>query len=135
MAAVYTAIAAFENSVRDLVISVLLEKAGEDWWAQCVSEKIRKKAESRRAEEDKIRWHTQRGQDMLNYTEMGDLVSLIRNNWDSFEPHIRSVEWAAGSIGVVERSRNVSMHSGVLDAVDVERVGMNIRDWVKQVGT
>jgi hypothetical protein len=32
MATVYTAIAAFENSVRKLIKMVLLEQKGEDWW-------------------------------------------------------------------------------------------------------
>jgi hypothetical protein len=26
------------------------------------------------------------------------------------------------------------MHSGVLELGDIERVGINIRDWIKQVG-
>jgi hypothetical protein len=34
----------------------------------------------------------------------------------------------------LERSRNVIMHSGDLDQQDVERIGIHIRDWVKQVG-
>jgi hypothetical protein len=66
MATVYTAIAAFENSVREFVSKRLLEYKGEDWWVQCVSEKIRKKAESRQEEEAKIRWHTARGDQPLN---------------------------------------------------------------------
>ena len=37
-------------------------------------------------------------------------------------------------LDTIERSRNVIMHSGSLDRVDIERVGMNIRDWIKQVG-
>src|SRR5258708_1224216 len=84
MATVYTAIAAFENSVRELVSKRLLEHAGENWWAQCVSEKIRNKAEGRRDEEAKIRWHTPRGDEPLNYTEFGDLTSIISQNWDQF---------------------------------------------------
>jgi len=60
MATVYTAIAAFENSVRDFVSRRLLEHAGENWWVQCVSEKIRTKAESRREEEAKI-WQVSAG--------------------------------------------------------------------------
>jgi hypothetical protein len=32
MATVYTAIAAFENSVRDLVRRVMLEERGAEWW-------------------------------------------------------------------------------------------------------
>ncbi len=34
----------------------------------------------------------------------------------------------------IERSRNVIMHSGNLQGPDVERVGILIRDWIKQVG-
>ena len=58
MATVYTAIAAFENTVRQFVVKVLLEHKGENWWEDCVSEKIRKTADSRKKEEEKIRWHT-----------------------------------------------------------------------------
>jgi hypothetical protein len=29
----------------------------------------------------------------------------------------------------------VIMRSGMLDAADIDRVGIHIRDWVKQVGT
>jgi hypothetical protein len=79
MATVYAAIAAFENSVRDFVAKRLLEgpPPRENWWEQCVSEKIRKKAESRQEEEVKIRWHTPRGDQPLNYTEFGDLTAII----------------------------------------------------------
>lgn len=33
----------------------------------------------------------------------------------------------------IEKSRNVIMHSGVLDDFDIARVGMNIRDWLHQI--
>jgi hypothetical protein len=33
-----------------------------------------------------------------------------------------------------KHSRNVIMHSGMLDLEDIERLGMNLHDWVKQVG-
>jgi hypothetical protein len=134
MAPAYTAIAAFENSLRDFVARRLLEHAGENWWAACVSEKIRQKAESRREEEAKIRWHTPRGDDLLNYTEFGDLTAIISKNWEQFEAHLRSQEWVRHVIGTLERSRNVIMHSGELSGVDLERIGTVIRDWVKQVG-
>ncbi len=99
-----------------------------------MSEKIRARAEQKRQEEEKIRWHVQRGADPISYTQMGDLVSIIRQNWLHFEPYIPSVEWAANLMDVVERSRNVIMHSGMLSRSDVERIGIYIRDWIKQVG-
>lgn len=136
MAIVYTAICAFENMVRQFVSKKLLENKGENWWQECVSEKIRTKAESRRDEENKIRWHTPRGDSIINYTEFGDLLSIIRNpdNWQYFEPHIYSIEWADQIIKTLERSRNVIMHSGELVNQDIERIGMYIRDWLNQVG-
>ena len=134
MATVYTAIAAFENMVRKFVEKILIEKKGEKWWEESVSEKIRQKAESRKEQEDRIRWHTQRGDSLINYTEFGDLASIINNNIELFSDHIISVEWAKNIISTIERSRNVIMHSGELSNRDIERIGVNIRDWIIQVG-
>jgi hypothetical protein len=135
MATVYTAIAAFENSVRELIRGVLLEDVGEDWWNQSVSEKIRTRADALRLEEKSIKWHTPRGQDEIYYTTMADLVSILRQNWPRFEAYIPSIEWAAHIMDTLQRSRNVIMHSGQLDKRDIERVGVLLRDWMRQVGS
>lgn len=134
MSIVYVSIAAFENSVRALISDVLLEQVGENWWETSVSEKVRTRAEQKRQEEEKVRWHVQRGADPIYYTLMGDLTSILRQNWNHFEPYIPTIEWAAGILDVIERSRNVIMHSGMLSRRDIERVGIYIRDWIKQVG-
>lgn len=135
MAVVYMAIAAFENSVRKFITNILLEKEGENWWEKSVSANIKKKTATRQKEEERVRWHSRRGGTQIEYTDMGDLGNIIRNKWIHFEPHVPSVEWANSVLDVIERSRNVIMHSGYLGREDVERVGINIRDWVKQVGT
>ncbi len=135
MATVYTAIAAFENGLREFVRRRLFEEYQEEWWKKGVSDKVRKKAESRRDEEQKIRWHTPRGDDLLNYTELGDLGNIIApQNWSLFEPHLRSPDWARSILRTLERSRNVIMHSGELGREDVERIGTVLRDWQMQVG-
>ena len=134
MATIYTAIAAFENMVRQFIVKILLEYKGENWWEECVSEKIRKVAETHKKEEEKIKWHTPRGDSMINYTEFGDLISIMQQNYDLFEVHIISIDWARQIIQTLERSRNVIMHSGELGKRDIERIGTNIRDWISQVG-
>ncbi|GEA79861.1 Swt1 family HEPN domain-containing protein [Cellulomonas uda] len=134
MAVVYTAIAAFEMSVRRYVKRVLVDAYGEDWWEKGVSQNIRRFAEARREDEEKTRWHGVRGEDLLSYTELGHLPQIIQQNWQQFEPMVRRIDWATAIFGTLERSRNVIMHSGVLAMPDVERVGMNMRDWIKQVG-
>jgi len=135
MAAVYVAVAAFENSVRSLVTTVLREAIGDDWWEKAVSASIQKSCRTRQDEEEKHRFHSQRGEAPLNYTDFRSLSNIIRANWEHFEDFLPSAEWATAIFDAIERSRNVIMHSGMLDAEDIARIGMNLRDWVKQVGT
>jgi len=136
MSVMYTAIAAFENSVRYLITSTLAESIGENWWETCVSEKIRKAATTRSDDESKVRWHAQRGSDPINYTMLPNLINIIQQNYSPhFEPFIDSVDWARSIFDTLERSRNVVMHSGQLGERDLARVGSAIRDWVSQVST
>ncbi len=135
MATVYTAITAFENSVRRLIAKQMLEAVGAGWWETKVSDRVKKFAASRKAEEEKTRWHGPRGGDPIEYTDFSDLSSIIATNWAVFEPHFRSLQWVQQLFDALERSRNVIMHSGTLSMADIERVGVNIRDWVTQVGS
>ncbi len=136
MAIVYSAICAFENTVREFVANKLLEEKGENLWELCVRKEIRTNAENRRKSEKDVRWLTPRGGSMIFYTEFGDLVSIMSKpeNWAFFEVHVGSIDWAKQIIGTLEKSRNIIMHSGELAPADIERVGMYIRDWIHQVG-
>jgi len=133
MSIVYAAIAAFEHSARKFVTRVMVDEYEEEWQTK-ISEKIRTFAEGRRDEEEKTKWHGVRGADLLGYTELKHLPQIIGQNFELFEPYVRSQDWVNSIFGTLERSRNVIMHSGVLDLPDVERIGMAMRDWNKQVG-
>jgi len=136
MAVVYTAICAFENSVREFIAKKLLEEKGENWWELCVKKEIRTNADNRKKSEKDVRWLTARGDSMIYYTEFGDLISIMAKpeNWKFFEVHIGNIDWAKQIISTLEKSRNIIMHSGELASTDIERVGMYIRDWIQQVG-
>lgn len=133
MALVYSAIHAFENMVRGLVKLGMLEKHKEQWWEK-VPDKIKKRVATRVGEDAKFKWHGTRGGSDLDYCDFGDLSSIIVVNWDVFELTLNDMEWAKSLLGVLERSRNIVMHGGTLSIQDMERVGGNIRDWVRQVG-
>ncbi len=134
MAWVYTAIAAFENGVRGFIEERLLEKVGATWWDTAVSAAIKGDAEKRRKDEEQIRWHGSRGSSHLAYVQLEDLAVIVQNNHQHFKDLIPSIEWAREIFRTLTRSRNVIMHSGQLTLADVERVAMNIRDWIRQVG-
>jgi hypothetical protein len=137
MSIVYTAIAGFENSAREFATKILIDHYGANWWNESVPEKIRIKALARRDEEAKTRWHTSRGENLIQYIDFDDLFSIISNsqNWHLFEPHLASIEWSKSILKSLEKSRNIIMHSGELSREDIERIGTNIRDWIRQVGS
>lgn len=59
-----------------------------------------------------------------------------QENWQYFEPYFSfsgSQEWIRSIFGDIEKSRNVIMHSGILNDFDIARVGLNIRDWLHQI--
>ena len=133
MAVVYSAIHTFENMVRHLVMKSMAEAYGEDWWSN-VPDKIRKKVEQRMRDDANFRWHSRRGRSEINYCDFGDLSSIIVANWEHFEDLIVNQEWVKQLLGALERSRNIIMHGGVVGKEDIERIGIHIRDWIRQVG-
>ena len=133
MAVVYAAIHAFENSVRGMVVKGMEEKHGASWWEK-VPERIRKTSKSRMEEDAKFRWHGARGASEINYCDFGDLSSIIVTSWDVFEVLLGNMEWAKATLNALEKSRNIVMHGGSIAKEDVERIGMNIRDWIRQAG-
>lgn len=133
MSVVYAAIHAFENMVRVLVSKAMAEKYGESWWDK-VPERIRKSARTRMEEDAKFRWHGARGASEINYCDFGDLSSIVVTNWEVFEAVLGNLEWAKATLSTLEKSRNIVMHGGSLAKEDIERIGMNIRDWIRQAG-
>lgn len=133
MSVVYAAIHAFENMVRSMVTKAMAEAHGETWWEK-VPERIRKSSKTRMEEDAKFRWHGARGASEINYCDFGDLSSIIVTNWTVFDDLLGNMEWAKAALNTLEKSRNIVMHGGTLAKEDVERIGMNIRDWIRQAG-
>lgn len=132
MSLVYIAIHSLENMIRSYVSKTLSEEYGEDWWSK-IPEKVQKKVIGRMDDDEKLRWHSSRGKSEIMYSDFGDLHSMIAANWDLFEDSIISQEWMKQVLTTLEKSRNVVMHGGVLERIDIERIGINIRDWLRQV--
>lgn len=133
MSVVYAAVHAFENSIRAMVTKAMTEKFGPTWWEK-VPERIQKTSKSRMEEDAKFRWHGARGSREINYCDFGDIASIIVTNWPVFEDVLGNMEWAKGILNTLEKSRNIVMHGGSVGREDLERIGMNIRDWIRQAG-
>lgn len=134
MSIVYIAVSTFENMVRQFIKKILIERFKDEWVNKGISKKIIEKAKNRQNEESNIKWHTQRGGDIIDYIDFDDLSKIILQNSELFKYYINSVEWTNTIFNTLSKSRNVIMHSGELSKEDIERIGMNIRDWIRQVG-
>ena len=64
---------------------------------------------------------------------IGQLLTIILNNFDVFEPFMHDRDWTKNIFDTIEKSRNVIMHSGSLSDRDMARIGSFIKDWNAQV--
>ncbi len=133
MGQVYVALYCLENSVRNLIRKVLIEKLGKHWWDKAASEPMKRKLLERKSREAKNKWMTSRGADELNYMDWGDLISLIRKFQKEFEPFLGSTKFAELRLEELENLRNTIAHNGILPDDEITRIELYFKDWCKQV--
>lgn len=130
----YLALFCLENSIRELVEERLSEAHGPTWWDSAASGNLRKKVADRQALEGVKRWHMRRGASEIFYTDFGDLTSLIRNNWASFEDLFPDQNWVITRLDELEATRNIVAHNNTLDERELQRLRLHMKDWILQVG-
>ena len=133
MGQVYVAIHCLENSVRNLIRTVLKNTLGEQWWDKAASNEMKQKVINRKNREAKHKWLSSRGADELNYVDWGDLVTLIRKFPKEFETFIGITKFAELKLEELENLRNTIAHNGVLPDDEIARVELYFKDWCKQV--
>lgn len=133
MGQVYVALHCLENSVRNLIRTVLKNNLGEHWWDRAASSEIKQKIDNRRKSEAKKKWLASRGADELHYADWGDLVKLIRKYPDKFNEYTGDVNFVVLRLGELENLRNTVAHNGVLPDDEVARIELYFKDWCKQV--
>jgi Swt1-like HEPN len=135
MGRVYELLYCFENSVRELVESTLREVLGpERWWQDGVDETIRKKADGRRRDDERARWHGPRGASPLNFVDFEELGKIITACWPDFEDLLGDKDWVENYFSEMNRSRRAIGHTGELSAHAVERMELFVREWLMVVG-
>jgi hypothetical protein len=130
----YLAFFCLENAVRELVAERMADAKGTDWWSTGASADLKRKVQMRQEKEGINRWHIRRGAQEIYYTDFGDLVVMIRNNWTVFEDLFPDQNWIANRLTELEASRNIIAHSNTLDDRELTRVRMYLQDWSRQVG-
>jgi hypothetical protein len=138
MAVVYPTFYAFENSVREFVDGHLMAEYGKDWWddPKVVSKPVRDTVERDRTAGGSYPDNRPRKARPIYYTNLGDLVLITASEkgWSVFKPPMfPSDKWFPALVERVEASRNILAHMNPLQKRDIDRLRMDVEDWIAQI--
>lgn len=130
MAPHYEVFYSLETSIRTLVEQALVEAEGVDWWnSERVPQQIRENAEAA-LKKERDSGVTVRSEDMLDYTNFGDLSQLIEKNWDLFG-WLESVSAVKKVLAGLNTLRGPIAHCSPLAEDEVLRLQLSVRDWFR----
>src|SRR2546430_683238 len=131
MAPHYEVFYSLERAIRRLVADSLEAEEGEDWWNSArVPEQMKKDAE--RAKKREIESGvTPRSDDLLDYTNFGDLSEMIKQNFDVFGATFSSVKAVERVMANLNTLRAPIAHCSPLAEDEVVRLRLTVTDWFR----
>lgn len=123
----YTSLYAVENTLRELIRTVLSKK--QNWWKTYIPRGIQQDV---LVTISKTPYHAAPRKDELDYTHLGQLKEIIVNkkNWNDFLPHLIEKDKNAFSATIDKAipSRNAIGHCITLQQADIKVVDVRLQD-------
>jgi hypothetical protein len=132
MAMHYAIFYCLENSIRELIVERLEEVHGADWWANSVPEAVRQSCDKNQKKEQQS-GITPRSQDMIDYSNFGELGEIIKANWSIFGDTFRDMRALERILGNLNTLRAPIAHCKALAEDEVTRLHLSLRDWFRQM--
>jgi len=132
MATHYAIFYCLENSIRELIVERLEEVHGTEWWNKSVPEAVRLNCDKNQKKEQQA-GITPRSQDMIDYSNFGELGEIIKANWDIFGDTFRDVRALERILGNLNTLRAPIAHCKALAEDEVTRLHLSLRDWFRQM--
>ncbi len=133
MSAHYRVFYCLENSIRSLVIDVLFEKHGEQWWDAKVPDSVKTHVAVTRKKEKEFGVSV-RSQEAIDYTTFGELSEIIKSNWTDFNEIFQDVKALERVTATLNVLRGPIAHCKPLAEDEVVRLHLSIRDWFRAMG-
>jgi hypothetical protein len=130
MAQHYEVFYCLEKSIRNLVVQLMFEKFGENWWDN-VKEEIRNNAELNIKREEESGF-TIRSDEKIDYTTFGELSQIVRGNWVAFEGLFKRGQKSFQKIMTnLNQLRGPIAHCCPLAEDEVVRLELTVKDWFR----
>lgn len=119
-----------ETSIRSLVLQLMTEKFGEDWWDNKVKEEIKKNSDNNIKREAESGF-TQRSERKIDYTTFGELTEIAQANWEAFENLFRNQRAFTKIMSSLNQLRGPIAHCCPLAEDEVVRLNLAVKDWFR----
>lgn len=131
MALYYSLFFMLENHIRSLIDSLLSEEFGGNWWStDAVPPKVKESADANKKRELEAGFSL-RSQEMLPYTNFGELGDIVRENWSVFGQIFRDKGHFNRVMFSLNLLRATIAHCGILSEDEVLRLKLTFRDWFR----
>jgi len=120
-----------EKSIRSLIVELMHEKYGENWWLDKVKEdiKINVKKNIQREEDS---GYTIRSEENIDFTTFGELNVIVTSNWEAFEVLFTRGKRAFQKIMTsLNQLRGPIAHCSPLAEDEVVRLELTVKDWFR----
>lgn len=132
MAAHYELFYCLEQSIRQLIVSTLFDKAGPDWWSLSVPDKIVSDVAGR-IEKERDSGFSPRSEAEIDYTTFGELSVVITSNWDVFGAIFSSKRAIERIMSGLNLLRGPIAHCSPLADDEVDRLQLTVKDWFRSM--
>jgi len=119
-----------ERSIRSLIVQLMKEKYGDNWWEEKVKEDIRKNVEANIKKEAESGF-TERSELKIDYTTFGELTVIVQDNWEAFVDLFRNVKAFSKIMNSLNQLRAPIAHCCPLAEDEVVRLHLAVKDWFR----
>lgn len=130
MAEHYEVFYCLERSIRALVVQLMEEKYGDNWWDSKVSLAIRTNVDSNLSREVESGF-TQRSELKIDYTTFGELGQIVSSNWEAFEDLFKNPRAFQKIMTSLNLLRGPIAHCCALAEDEVVRLEITVKDWFR----
>lgn len=129
----YKVMFCLERMIRERITGVLEKALGPDWWDKAnMQQNVRNDAKNL-MERERDRAITQRSERMIDYTTLGQLGEIIRENWTYFKDVYQSEKAVSNVIANLNLVRGPIAHCCQLSTDEAERLRLYVHDWFARV--
>lgn len=131
MAEHYEVFYCLEKSIRALILQLMEEKYGSNWWEGQVSEPIRLNVD-KNIKRDEDSGFTIRSDEKIDYTTFGELSQIVTGNWEAFEELFKRGKRSFQKIMTnLNQLRGPIAHCSPLAEDEVVRLELTVKDWFR----